>query len=185
MGRGRNVIGMTVKNECGSNRQTGILVEVCNYTVTDPLDFAPSLKSYYVNKGEEYRVKDIPDDTPVVMVKLNNGSMLPCYPQALKPVLTREEVGKLDPDFSLKIDHYEKRNMPTRLKLDQDLIQDIGAIPELSGLEFETECCPSAWVTGKGRWIFLNSSAVKAGRWNAGKKFRCFSMVFIRKRIKN
>lgn len=139
---GKDILGMEVKNDWGKNKQSGTVVEICDFTVIDPLDFAPSLKDYYITKQEAYRVENLPDTTPVIKVKLNEKSICPYYPHALKPVLTREMVGKLDADFSLKIDKYVKRDMKSRLLLDQDFIRDIGEISELQGLAFETECCP-------------------------------------------
>lgn len=43
---------MEVKNDWAYFSQTGTVAEVCDYTVTDKLDFADSLKSYYVSKKE-------------------------------------------------------------------------------------------------------------------------------------
>lgn len=139
--KGINILGMEVKNDWGKNRQSGVITEICNYSVTDPLDFASSLKDYYINKGEAYRVENLPDDTPVVRVRLDNKSELPYYPQALKPILTREIVGKMDADFSQRIEKYVKRDMGQRIELDKDFVRDIGVLSELHGLSFETECC--------------------------------------------
>lgn len=68
--RGVNPIGMEVKNDWGKNTQTVKLVEISNLTVTDKLDFADSLKMYYIIKKEGYRVEKLPDDTPIVKVEL-------------------------------------------------------------------------------------------------------------------
>jgi hypothetical protein len=55
--QGMNPVGMEVKNEWGKNNQTEILTEICNYTVVDKIDFADSLKAYYINvKKEGYRI---------------------------------------------------------------------------------------------------------------------------------
>lgn len=139
--RGINPIGMEVKNDWGKNTQTGKLVEISNLTVTDKLDFADSLKMYYIVKNEGYRVEKLPDDTPIVKVELQPGSVYPYYPQALKPVLTREKVGQFDPKFSCYIEPYIKRDMKTRLLLDKDFIKDIGELTQISNLGFETEPC--------------------------------------------
>ncbi|MBE5930294.1 MAG: hypothetical protein E7268_04420 [Lachnospiraceae bacterium] len=140
--KGKNVLGMEVKNDWSKNKQSGTVVEVSDTTVTDPLDFAPSLKAYYEGRGEGYRVAAFPDDTPVVRVRLNEKNVIPYYPQALKPILSREVVGRMDADFSLKIERYVKRDMRSRLELDRDFINDIGELSEMYGLAFETECCP-------------------------------------------
>ena len=90
--KGLNLIGQEVKNDWAKNNQTGILTEICDLTVTDKLDFADSLKAYYIQRNEAYRVENISDDTRMVKVALQTGIELPYYPQALKPVLTRETV---------------------------------------------------------------------------------------------
>ena len=139
--KGKSVVGMEVMNDWAKNKQCGIVVEVSNYTVIEPLDFGPSLKEYYIQKGERYRVEKLSDDTPIVCVQLNKGGVVKYYPHALKPVLTREMVGKIDAEFSLRINKYVKRDMTTRVELDRDFIKDIGRIKELNNLSFETECC--------------------------------------------
>lgn len=143
MNKNINPIGMEVKNDWSYFSQTGTVTEVCDYTVTDKLDFADSLKTYYVvTKKEGYRVENLPDDTNVVKVKMkNNGLELPYYPQALKPVLTREQVGRIDAVFSNRIEPYVKRDMNTRLQLDIDFINDIGMLESINDLEFERRTC--------------------------------------------
>ena len=179
---GKSVVGMTVKNDWAKNKQTGTITEVCGFTVTDSLNFARSLKDYYVKKGEEYRVKDISDNTPVIKVKLLGGSELPYYPQALKPVLTREMVGILDPEFSLKIDKYVKRDMRTRLQLDADFIQDIGAIQELGGFEFERDCCPADRLGYRPGVVYLPALTCGEGHTvDCGKEIQVFQHGFYKK----
>ena len=75
-----------------------------------------------------YDVENISDDTRIVKVALQTGIELPYYPQALKPVLTRETVSRMDAAFSMRTESLVKRNMKTRVLLDQDFIQDIGTI---------------------------------------------------------
>lgn len=180
--QGKNVLGMEVKNDWGKNKQSGIVTEVCDFTVMDPLDFTPSLKEYYVRKGEAYRVEKLPNDTPVIKVKLNEKSILPYYPQALKPVLTREMVKKLDPDFSTAIEKYIKRDMKMRLKLDQDFIHDIGSISELQGLSFESECCPvSSLGYKKGRVELPRLSCAHGKTIECGQEIQVFQHGFYKK----
>ena len=81
--KGLNLIGQEVKNDWAKNNQTGILTEICDLTVTDKLDFADSLKAYYIQRNEAYRVENISDDTRMVKVALQTGIELPYYPQAL------------------------------------------------------------------------------------------------------
>lgn len=139
--KGLNLIGQEVKNDWAKNNQTGILTEICDLTVTDKLDFADSLKAYYIQRNEAYRVENISDDTRIVKVALQTGIELPYYPQALKPVLTRETVSRMDAAFSMRTKSLVKRNMKTRVLLDQDFIQDIGTIEPLDGMKFETDPC--------------------------------------------
>ena len=139
--KGLNLIGQEVKNDWAKNNQTGILTEICDLTVTDKLDFADSLKAYYIQRNEAYRVENISDDTRMVKVALQTGIELPYYPQALKPVLTRETVSRMDAAFSMRTESLVKRNMKTRVLLDQDFIQDIGTIEPLDGMKFETDPC--------------------------------------------
>ena len=134
--KGLNLIGQEVKNDWAKNNQTGILTEICDLTVTDKLDFADSLKAYYIQRNEAYRVENISDDTRMVKVALQTGIELPYYPQALKPVLTRETVSRMDAAFSMRTESLVKRNMKTRVLLDQDFIQDIGTIEPLDGMKF-------------------------------------------------
>ncbi len=139
-----NICGMDVKNSWGSFRQTGKVVEICDFTVTDTIDFVKSLKDYYITKKkEEYRVKDLPDDTPVIKVEMDrSGVIFHYYPQALKPIVTREYIQKHYPEFSKKIECYIKRNMENRVETDKDFIKDIGVLDEINQLSFETQCCP-------------------------------------------
>lgn len=144
--KGIDVCGMEVKNEWASAfRQSGVITEVCDYSVTDQLDFGYSLKGYYIEKKkEEKRVSNIPDDTPVIRVRLDRGSgELPYYPQALSPIITREYMAQYDAAFSNRVDSLVKRSMAVRLATDKDFIADIGSIDELDGLCFEDICCKS------------------------------------------
>ena len=68
--KGIPVIGVEVMNDWAMNRQSGRVVKVCDYTVTEPLDFGPSLKEYYVTKGEGYRVEKLSDDTYRYLVRI-------------------------------------------------------------------------------------------------------------------
>lgn len=177
-----NPVGMEVKNDWSNNRQSGVLTEICDYHVTDKVGFADSLKAYYIEKGEGYRVEGLPDDAPVVMVELQQGKKYPYYPQALKPILTREKVGEIDSSFSLMLEQYVKRDMSDRLKLDQELIHDIGTIADLGGLCFSDEPCtveklgykkgtvqPPMLVCGQNKTV------------ECGKEIRVFSHGFYRK----
>lgn len=180
--RGVNPVGMEVKNDWAKNIQTGRLVEVCDFTVTDKVDFADSLKMYYIVKKEGYRVENLPDNTPVVKVELQPGTIYPYYPQALKPVLTREKVGQLDPKFSLYIDPYIKRDMSIRLLQDKDFIRDIGMLPQLSNLEFITEPCSVKYLGYVSGDIPLPKLLCgKQKLLDCGKEFQVFNYGFYRK----
>lgn len=137
-----DVIGMEVKNDWGSFKQTGRIVEISNTTVSEEQDFGVSLKQYYINRNENKLVENIPDNTPVIKVQTRRGEkIVSYYPQALKPILTREKVENIDPAYSRYVDDKVKRNMVNRLVQDREFIADIGALAELDGLCFDTECC--------------------------------------------
>lgn len=180
--KGVNPIGMEVKNDWATNNQTGILTEICDFTVTDKLDFADSLKAYYIERKEGYRVEKIPDETKVVKVELQPGKSYPYYPQALKPVLTREKVGQIDASFSLRIDSYVKRDMQTRLQLDIDFIKDIGSLSDLADLEFNTETCTVEEIGyAKGTVPLPKLICGKDKALECGKEFQVFNYGFYRK----
>lgn len=180
--KGIDPIGMEVKNDWAKNNQTGILTEICDFTVTDKLDFVESLKAYYIERKEGYRVEKIPDDTKVVKVELQPGKSYPYYPQALKPVLTRERVGQLDAAFSLKVDSYVKRDMQTRLKLDTDFIKDIGIISELADLEFNSQTCTVEEIGyTKGTVPLPKLICGKDKALECGNEYQVFNYGFYRK----
>lgn len=180
--RGIDPIGMEVKNDWAKNNQTGILTEICDFTVTDKLDFADSLKAYYIERKEGYRVEKIPDDTKVVKVELQPGKSYPYYPHALKPVLTREKVGQIDASFSLKIDSYVKRDMQTRLQLDIDFINDIGSLADLFDLEFhKVTCTVEEQGYKKGRVPLPKLICGKNKILECGKEFQVFNYGFYHK----
>ena len=160
-----DVCGMEVKNSWSNFRQSGIITEVSDKTVVDKMDFGYSLKGYYVEKkSEAARVENLPDHTPVVKVKLERSDAeLPYYPQALEPIITREYMARYDAEFSNRIDPLVKRPMNERLVTDGEFITDIGALEEIGGLRFETDCCGvrclgfSVWIcedawTGMWGW---------------------------------
>lgn len=180
--KGLNLIGQEVKNDWAKNNQTGILTEICDLTVTDKLDFADSLKAYYIQRNEAYRVENISDDTRIVKVALQTGIELPYYPQALKPVLTRETVSRMDAAFSMRTESLVKRNMKTRVLLDQDFIQDIGTIEPLDGMKFEIDPCTVekiGYKKGKVKEPLLVCGKDKALK--CGEEFKVFNYGFYRK----
>lgn len=177
-----NPVGMEVKNDWSTNRQSGVITEICDYSVTDKLDFADSLKAYYIGKGEGYRVEKLPDDAPVVLVELQQGKAYPYYPQALKPILTREKVGEIDPAFSLMIEQYVKRDMHERLQLDRDLIHDIGTLADVGGLSFSDETCTVEEIGYKKGTVPLPSLVCGQNRSiECGKEYQVFNYGFYRK----
>ena len=133
-------------------------------------------------KMEGYRVENLPDQTPVVRVELQAGKIYPYYPQALKPVLTREKVGQIDARFSMTIEKYIKRDMITRIELDKDFIRDTGSIAQLGDLEFENDMCnvkELGYLKGK-----VESSALTCGqgkRLRCGEEFKVFNYGFYQK----
>lgn len=180
--KGEAVLGLEVKNEWGSFKQTGTIVEVSNKTVSETIEFGSSLKDYYIERGEEYRVKDIADDTPVIMVQAKGGKIISYYPQALRPIITRERIGNLAPEFSVKIENLVKREMRARLTTDQDFIHDIGSIEELGGLLFMDTCCEPEALSFNKKNIALPRLTCGDGRTIAcGEEFKIFGHGFYQK----
>lgn len=186
--RKRNVVGMEVRNDWGKNNQTGRVVEICNFTVVDKIEnlFVDNLKQYYIQKGERYRVENLPDDTKVIKVKLQSDGFVYYYPQALSPVLRREKIMELDKSFSLKVEKYIKRDMGTRLILDQDFINDIGILTSLNDLEFNKDTCTIESLGYKKGMVSLPK--LVCGNDNVidcKNKFQVFNHGFYRKPDKN
>ena len=182
--KGQDVCGMEVKNDWSGFRQSGILTEVCEYSVTKELDFGYSLKQYYIDKKKEsYRVEGLPDDTPVVKVKLDRGKQeLPYYPQALKPIITREFIAKYDPAFSNRIENLVKRNMRMRFITDQEFIADIGILEKIGNLQFENMCCKPTELGYAPASVKLPQLVCGDGRiLQCGKEFQVFGHGFYQK----
>ena len=141
--KGINVKGMYVKNDWSNYKQSGVVINVDERTVVDKLDFTPSLKYYYENtKKQPNLVKDIRDDTPIINVEMDRDHKItPYYPQALKPIITREYLLKKEPIFSKQIEAYVKLDMKRRIELDKYFIEDIGIIEEMNRLSFHVEPC--------------------------------------------
>lgn len=178
-----SVVGMEVKNVWGSNRQCGIVQEVRNVTVSEPLEFGCSLKDYYIERRKEgYLVEKLPDDSPVIRVELDNNSTIDYYPQALVPVLTRENVGQVDAVFSKRVEPLIKRAMPERLEQDKLVIQDIGSIEELEGLSFETECCDTERLGfRRGKVDLPQLVCADNRRISCGSEIKVFNYGFYKK----
>lgn len=182
LAKGTNVLGMRVTNEWSKDKQSGTITEVTDKAVVDELDFGTSLKDYYQSRNEGYRVDKIEDDTPVVMVKLNEKTIYPYYPNALKPILSREVVEKMDPMFSQKIDKYVKRDMAERLRLDADFITDIGQIQDIGDLSFETECCDVERIGyKKGRLDMPTLICGNERELACGEEIKAFNLGFYKK----
>lgn len=180
--RGVDVMDLEVKNDWAKSKQSGIIEEVCTTTVIEPIGFCESLKAYYIGINQGYRVESIPDDTPVINVKLQNGGKCAYYPQALYPILTREKVGEIDADFSNKIDKYVKRTMSERVKLDQDFIHDIGILEELGSIKFSDIPCAVEEIGFHKGYIktpkLICANNVTIG---CGQEFKVFNYGFYQK----
>ena len=137
-----DIEGIRVKNDWAYDKQSGTIDSLGDRTVTEKLSWGCSLKEYYIKLKQGYRVENIPDDTRVVNVKMHNGKVVEYYPQALKPVITREYILKHEPEFSKKIEKLVKLNTDMRIKLDQEFITDIGNLEALSKISFNSFCCP-------------------------------------------
>ncbi len=135
----KNIIGIKVANNWGRFGQTGVITAIGPETVCDNLPNFKSLKQYMIDTNQEYRIKECSDDSPVVHVRMNNGKDICYYPQALKPIVTLERIANDNPAFSKQIEKYTKLDMKTRQQIAQDFIKDIGQIPGLGNLSFNTE----------------------------------------------
>lgn len=126
---------MTIVNDWGQG-ESGIITSIGPETVSDDLLNFKSLKQYMIDTKQEYRIKNCPENTPVVHVKLHNKNELCYYPQALKPVITLESISSQNPDFSKLIEKYTKLDMKTRQNIAISFLKDIGKISKLNDLEF-------------------------------------------------
>lgn len=180
------VLGMVVKNIWGKNRQSGIVQEVRKLTIADPLEFGCSLKDYYIERRKEgYLVEKISDDTPVIRVGLENNSICDYYPQALVPVLTRENVEHVDAQFSHRVEILIKRDMSERLEQDVVFIQDIGKIEELDGLSFDIGCCDTKQLGFRKGRVELPQLVCGGGtKIDCGNEYQVFSKGFYQKTSK-
>ena len=181
---GKDVCGLSVKNDWARFRQSGVVTEISEKTVTDLLDFGCSLKGYYIDrKKEAYRVEGLPDNTPVVLVDLDRGgASLPYYPQALKPIITREYMTKYDNEFSVRIDNLVKRTMATRLLTDKELIEDIGSLSDLGDLSFESKCCAAKQLGYAYGYVKLpNLICGNKKILKTGDEYRVFNYGFYQK----
>ena len=181
--KGIDVLGMEVKNDWGKNNQSGFVSKICDFTVSDKIDFADSLKAYYTEiKKEDYLVKDISDKTKVVMVQLKSGTELPYYPQALVPILTREKVELIDPNFSKRIENLVKRDMQKRYILDLEIISDIGELNSLNGMRFQKELCnPELLGYKSGKLELPQLICGNNKKFKAGEEFKVFNYGFFQK----
>lgn len=185
LNKGMEVRGLEVKNEWSNFKQSGILADVCDFTVTDPVGFYSSLKKYYIEKRKEaYFVENLPDDTPVVKIRLNQvkNNEVFYYPQALKPIITREYITNYDPEFSTRIESVVKRNMQRRIQSDIEFITDIGELETLGGLAFENSCCEPKELGYK--WGFVNLPNLVCGNGRtitSGKEYQIFGHGFYQK----
>lgn len=127
--------GLKVTNDWGRG-ESGTIISIGPETVCDPLsDFMP-LKQYMIDSKKENRIKNCPDDTSVVHVRLHNKTELAYYPQALKPVVTLERIAKENPAFSKHIEKYTKMDMKSRQNISKIFLSDIGQILNLNNIEF-------------------------------------------------
>jgi len=139
----KDVLGWEIKCIWVQHKPTGFITEILTETIEDKLDElrGQSLIEYHINKKESYRIDKFTDEdrnAKVVKVRLKNKKDTYCYiPHSLRPVLTRDKVKSLDPNFSRNIDKLTKMEMNYRFKILEDFIKDIGKIEQIGGLEFD------------------------------------------------
>jgi len=135
---GKNVVGFEVFNKLNES-QKGVVININEKTVSEKLPNFTSLKEYYINTGQYEKIKQYPDDTPVIDVQLRNGHSFQYYPQMLLPIITREYIAENCKSFSIKVDKHIKLNMTKRRQLDFEFINDIGIIKEIGNIAFKND----------------------------------------------
>lgn len=96
-----------------------------------------SLLDYYVQKGQTYFIKDFTaeDEAACIVEASFKDKTYEFIPQALTPIMTRETLASLDPDFSKKLLPYMKQNATNRFKILQHFVsilqQDNKQLPVL------------------------------------------------------
>lgn len=76
----KNVIGMKAANCWGKYGETGIITAVGPETVVDELPNFKPLKQYMIETNQASFIKNCPDDSPVVRMKMRNGKEICYYP---------------------------------------------------------------------------------------------------------
>ena len=127
--------GMKVFNEWG-NKECGIIEAIGPESVSDHIPGFMSLKKYMIQTKQGERIKNCPDNTPVIHVRLNNNKKLCYYPQALKPIVSFERIASENPYFSKQIEKYIKLDMTSRQNISKVFLSDIGNISNLNNVEF-------------------------------------------------
>ena len=121
---------------------TGKVVQVLNETIVDKLEDlkGQSLVEFFVNNNQSYRVNSFTEeDKKAHVVMIGKGGKKPYayIPQSLKPLIDRDKIRSIDPEFSIAIDKYIKMEMDYRFSVLEDFLNDIGVIKELGNLKFE------------------------------------------------
>ena len=164
--------GLQVTNDWGRG-ESGTILSVGPETVSDDLKDFKSLKQYMIDTKQDWRIKDCPDNTPVVHVKLYNKTELCYYPQALKPIITLEKISSENPEFSKLIEKHTKLDMKSRQIIAQYFLRDIGNLSLLNDLEFIPDYidakkigyteqkfeCPTI-ICGNGRKLSYNKQSI-------------------------
>ncbi len=132
----KNVIGTKVINTWGKFGETGVITAIGPETVSQDLPNFKSLKQYMIETKQEGKITNCNDNSPVVHVRMKNGTDICYYPQALQPIVTLEKIANENPAFSKQIEKYTKLDMETRQKIAQSFIQDIGQLNGLADISF-------------------------------------------------
>lgn len=132
----KNVVGTKVSNGWGKFGGTGTITAVGPETVVDELPNFKPLKQYMMETNQTFHIKNCPDNSLVVRVKMKNGKEICYYPQALKPIVTLEQIAQENPAFSKTLEKFTKLDMSSRQKIAKEFIADIGRIEKLGGLKF-------------------------------------------------
>lgn len=164
--------GMKILNDWGRG-ESGTIISIGPETVVDKISNFISLKQYMIESKQEYRIKNCPDDSPVVHVRLHNKTELCYYPQAIKPIVTLERISIENPSFSKQVEKYTKLDMKSRQTIAKQFLSDIGIINNLNNISFlpsyveaeeigykeHTFNCPTI-ICGNGKKLSYNKQSM-------------------------
>lgn len=177
MESGENIIGLRVKYSWSNINSSGEIVEILDKNVNDKLEtcMGQSLIEYFLNNNQEYRVKNFTEkDKKAKVVRVKMGKkILDFIPHSLQPIVDREYVKRVDPDFSVKVDSIFKMEMNYRFKVIKQFLNDIAVIKELENGYFDFNTCNQLDCFGF-KCIYIDAPVLK-GKTKLQKKAQVFN----------